>query len=176
VRDKAQRASRVLLDIEAGAPVLLIPESSKSNSLIVANLGKLKVKNRFLFAGMPGTFSLKNKVRTLLLSCSAWEFSSSSFYILELAAGSCTQLLCSAHAVLACWGLQGSGRLCWWSWPYWEVGPAGCAPACGNIKVFQLDLLLPCNKREWRYFWAESCWKMLENRNCFGFFCLSAFT
>ncbi|NWY00497.1 VP13D protein, partial [Nothoprocta ornata] len=61
VRDKAQRASRVLLDIEAGAPVLLIPESSKSNYLIVANLGKLKVKNRFLFAGMPGTFSLKNK-------------------------------------------------------------------------------------------------------------------
>uniref|UniRef100_A0A8C3LML7 Vacuolar protein sorting 13 homolog D n=1 Tax=Chrysolophus pictus TaxID=9089 RepID=A0A8C3LML7_CHRPC len=61
VRDKAQRASRVLLDIEAGAPVLLIPESSKSNSLIVANLGKLKVKNKFLFAGMPGTFSLKNK-------------------------------------------------------------------------------------------------------------------
>lgn len=66
MRDKAQRASRVLLDIEAGAPVLLIPEGSKSNSLIVANLGKLKVKNRFLFAGMPGTFSLKNKVRTLL--------------------------------------------------------------------------------------------------------------
>lgn len=64
VRDKAQRASRVLLDIEAGAPVLLIPESSKSNSLIVANLGKLKVKNRFLFAGMPGTFSLKNKDST----------------------------------------------------------------------------------------------------------------
>ncbi|XP_015503783.1 vacuolar protein sorting-associated protein 13D isoform X2 [Parus major] len=61
VRDKAQRASRVLLDIEAEAPVLLIPESSKSNSLIVANLGKLKVKNKFLFAGMPGTFSLKNK-------------------------------------------------------------------------------------------------------------------
>ncbi|KAM6240877.1 intermembrane lipid transfer protein VPS13D isoform 4-T4 [Porphyrio hochstetteri] len=61
VRDKAQRASRVLLDIEAGAPVLLIPESSRSNSLIVANLGKLKVKNKFLFAGMPGTFSLKNK-------------------------------------------------------------------------------------------------------------------
>uniref|UniRef100_A0A8C8S437 Vacuolar protein sorting 13 homolog D n=1 Tax=Pelusios castaneus TaxID=367368 RepID=A0A8C8S437_9SAUR len=61
VRDQAQRASRVFLDIEAGAPVLLIPESSKSNSLIVANLGKLKVKNRFLFAGTPGTFSLKDK-------------------------------------------------------------------------------------------------------------------
>ncbi|XP_054435700.1 intermembrane lipid transfer protein VPS13D isoform X2 [Pteronotus mesoamericanus] len=61
VRDQAQRCSRVLLDIEAGAPVLLIPESSRSNNLIVANLGKLKVKNKFLFAGYPGTFSLQDK-------------------------------------------------------------------------------------------------------------------
>ncbi|XP_004678577.1 PREDICTED: vacuolar protein sorting-associated protein 13D isoform X2 [Condylura cristata] len=61
VRDQAQRCSRVLLDIEAGAPVLLIPESSRSNHLIVANLGKLKVKNKFLFAGFPGTFSLQDK-------------------------------------------------------------------------------------------------------------------
>ncbi|XP_055275585.1 intermembrane lipid transfer protein VPS13D isoform X1 [Moschus berezovskii] len=61
VRDQAQRCSRVLLDIEAGAPVLLIPESSRSNNLIVANLGKLKVKNRFLFAGFPGTFTLQDK-------------------------------------------------------------------------------------------------------------------
>ncbi|XP_078095173.1 intermembrane lipid transfer protein VPS13D isoform X6 [Mustelus asterias] len=61
VRDRAQRASRILLDIEAGAPVLLIPESSKSNQLIVANLGKLKVKNQFLFARSPGTFSLRDK-------------------------------------------------------------------------------------------------------------------
>ncbi|XP_069804325.1 intermembrane lipid transfer protein VPS13D isoform X2 [Dendropsophus ebraccatus] len=61
VRDQAQRASRILLDIEAGAPVLLIPESSQSNNLIVANLGKLKVKNRFLFSGAAGTFCLKDK-------------------------------------------------------------------------------------------------------------------
>ncbi|KAM6218900.1 intermembrane lipid transfer protein VPS13D [Rhynchocyon petersi] len=61
VRDQAQRGSRVLLDIEAGAPVLLIPESSRSNNLIVANLGKLKVKNKFLFAGFPGTFTLQDK-------------------------------------------------------------------------------------------------------------------
>ncbi|XP_066231199.1 intermembrane lipid transfer protein VPS13D isoform X2 [Saccopteryx leptura] len=61
VRDQAQRCSRILLDIEAGAPVLLIPESSRSNNLIVANLGKLKVKNKFLFAGFPGTFSLQDK-------------------------------------------------------------------------------------------------------------------
>ncbi|XP_063001312.1 intermembrane lipid transfer protein VPS13D isoform X9 [Elgaria multicarinata webbii] len=67
VRDQAQRAARVLLDIEAGAPVLLIPESSRSNHLIVANLGKLKVKNRFLFAGTSGTFSLKDKIQFQVL-------------------------------------------------------------------------------------------------------------
>ncbi|XP_062872043.1 intermembrane lipid transfer protein VPS13D [Trichomycterus rosablanca] len=61
VRAYPQRASRILLDIEAGAPVLLIPESSQSKRLIVANLGQLKVRNCFLPAGSRGTFSLKDK-------------------------------------------------------------------------------------------------------------------
>ncbi|XP_072833810.2 intermembrane lipid transfer protein VPS13D [Pogona vitticeps] len=68
VRDQAQRAARILLDIEAGAPVLLIPESFRSVHLIVANLGKLKVKNRFLFSGASGTFSLKDKQDSAPLS------------------------------------------------------------------------------------------------------------
>uniref|UniRef100_A0A8C4H619 Vacuolar protein sorting 13 homolog D n=1 Tax=Dicentrarchus labrax TaxID=13489 RepID=A0A8C4H619_DICLA len=63
VRDHPQRASRVLLDIEAGAPVILIPESSRSPRVIVANLGQLKVQNCFLTAGTHGTFSLKDKER-----------------------------------------------------------------------------------------------------------------
>ncbi|XP_041130652.1 vacuolar protein sorting-associated protein 13D-like isoform X3 [Polyodon spathula] len=63
VRERPQRAARVLLDIEAGAPVLLIPESSRSHRLIVVNLGKLQVCNRFLNAGSPGTFSLRDKDR-----------------------------------------------------------------------------------------------------------------
>ncbi|XP_028848635.1 vacuolar protein sorting-associated protein 13D isoform X2 [Denticeps clupeoides] len=63
VRERPQRASRVLLDIEAGAPVLLIPESSRSARLIVANLGQLRVRNRFLSAGTHGTFSLRDKDR-----------------------------------------------------------------------------------------------------------------
>ncbi|KAI5095714.1 vacuolar protein sorting-associated protein 13D isoform X1, partial [Silurus meridionalis] len=63
VREHSQRASRVLLDIEAGAPVLLIPESSHSKRLIVANLGQLKVRNSFLPAGTRGTFSLRDKDR-----------------------------------------------------------------------------------------------------------------
>uniref|UniRef100_UPI0037E8D5D5 intermembrane lipid transfer protein VPS13D n=1 Tax=Semicossyphus pulcher TaxID=241346 RepID=UPI0037E8D5D5 len=63
VRDHPQRASRVLLDIEAGAPVILIPESSRSPRVIVANLGQLKVQNCFLPAGAHGTFSLRDKER-----------------------------------------------------------------------------------------------------------------
>ncbi|XP_024125799.1 vacuolar protein sorting-associated protein 13D isoform X3 [Oryzias melastigma] len=61
VRDSPQRASRVLLDIEAGAPVIVIPESSQSPRVIVANFGQLRVKNRFLPAGASGTFSLRDK-------------------------------------------------------------------------------------------------------------------
>ncbi|XP_017292232.1 vacuolar protein sorting-associated protein 13D isoform X2 [Kryptolebias marmoratus] len=61
VRDQPQRASRILLDIEAGAPVIVIPESSQSPQVIVANLGKLRVRNRFLPAGAHGTFSLRDK-------------------------------------------------------------------------------------------------------------------
>ncbi|XP_034393657.1 vacuolar protein sorting-associated protein 13D isoform X3 [Cyclopterus lumpus] len=63
VRDHPQRASRVLLDIEAGAPVILIPESSCSPRVIVANLGQLRVHNCFLLAGAHGTFSLRDKER-----------------------------------------------------------------------------------------------------------------
>ncbi|KAJ8264877.1 hypothetical protein COCON_G00139760 [Conger conger] len=66
VRERAQRASRVLLDIEAGAPVLLIPESSRSPRLIVANLGQLRVRNCFLFSGAHGTFSLRDKSAALV--------------------------------------------------------------------------------------------------------------
>lgn len=68
VREHPQRASRVLLDIEAGAPVIVIPESSRSPRVVVANLGQLKVQNRFLSAGAHGTFSLKDKVEKLTMA------------------------------------------------------------------------------------------------------------
>ncbi|KAM6977932.1 LOW QUALITY PROTEIN: intermembrane lipid transfer protein VPS13D [Aplochiton taeniatus] len=68
VRERPQRASRVLLDIEAGAPVLLIPESSRSPRLLVANLGQLRVRNAFLPAGSHGTFSLRDKVEKLTMA------------------------------------------------------------------------------------------------------------
>ncbi|KAM4563375.1 intermembrane lipid transfer protein VPS13D isoform 4-T4 [Odontesthes bonariensis] len=63
VRDHPQRASRVLLDIQAGAPVIVIPESSRSPRVIVANLGQLRVQNCFLPAGAHGTLSHRDKER-----------------------------------------------------------------------------------------------------------------
>ncbi|KAG2458956.1 VP13D protein, partial [Polypterus senegalus] len=68
VRERPQRAARILLDIEAGAPVILIPESAHSHHLIVANLGKLRVCNKFLNAGAKGTFSLRDKVEKLTMA------------------------------------------------------------------------------------------------------------
>lgn len=68
VLDHPQRASRVLLDIEAGAPVIVIPESSCSTRVIVANLGQLRVHNCFLPAGARGTFSRQDKVEKLTMA------------------------------------------------------------------------------------------------------------
>ncbi|XP_076023177.1 intermembrane lipid transfer protein VPS13D isoform X2 [Genypterus blacodes] len=65
VRDHPQRASRILLDIKAGAPVLLIPESSRSPRVIVVNLGQLRVCNSFLPVGSRGTFSFQDKEHEL---------------------------------------------------------------------------------------------------------------
>ncbi|MEQ2175513.1 hypothetical protein GOODEAATRI_018646, partial [Goodea atripinnis] len=59
---------QVLLDIDAGAPVLIIPESSRSPRVIVANLGQLKVQNLFLPAGAHGTISLRDKVEKLTMA------------------------------------------------------------------------------------------------------------
>ncbi|XP_077367984.1 intermembrane lipid transfer protein VPS13D isoform X2 [Festucalex cinctus] len=70
IRDRPQRASRVLLDIEAGAPVIIIPESSTSKRVIVANLGQLKLHNCFLPAGAHGTFAARDKEPTQ--NAAAW--------------------------------------------------------------------------------------------------------
>lgn len=51
--------TRVLLDIQAGSPVILVPRSAFSNQIIVANLGNLTVKNRFLFSGCEGTLGAR---------------------------------------------------------------------------------------------------------------------
>ncbi|XP_048580764.1 intermembrane lipid transfer protein VPS13D isoform X3 [Nematostella vectensis] len=51
------RGSRVLLDIQAGSPVILVPRSAKSSHMLVADLGDLTLKNCFLWEESPGTIS-----------------------------------------------------------------------------------------------------------------------
>ncbi|KAK3881484.1 hypothetical protein Pcinc_014068 [Petrolisthes cinctipes] len=51
------RGSRLSLDISAGSPVILLPMSSCSQDLLVADLGSLTINNKFLWAESEGTIS-----------------------------------------------------------------------------------------------------------------------
>ena len=52
------RSTRLLLELHAGSPVILLPVSSHSPELLVVDLGKLSVSNSFRRAGTEGTISL----------------------------------------------------------------------------------------------------------------------
>ncbi|XP_064107510.1 intermembrane lipid transfer protein VPS13D-like isoform X2 [Macrobrachium nipponense] len=52
-----RRGSRVSLDISAGSPVIFLPMSSRSETLLVADLGSLTITNKFLWAASEGTIS-----------------------------------------------------------------------------------------------------------------------
>ncbi|XP_048240313.1 vacuolar protein sorting-associated protein 13D-like isoform X2 [Haliotis rufescens] len=64
ISESASRGSRIKLDIEAGSPILLIPHSSKTDDILVADLGTLRVVNTFLVDGAEGTnrFDKKGKL------------------------------------------------------------------------------------------------------------------
>lgn len=49
---------RIKVDIAAGSPVIIIPNSFSSQNTLVADLGNLTAQNVFLFAGSPGTISI----------------------------------------------------------------------------------------------------------------------
>lgn len=57
INDAAFHSARILLDIEAGSPIILVPHSSLTTDVLVADLGTLSVKNCFKFDGDVGTFS-----------------------------------------------------------------------------------------------------------------------
>ncbi|KAH3833861.1 hypothetical protein DPMN_107177, partial [Dreissena polymorpha] len=57
INESAFHQARLLLDIEAGSPIILIPHSSRTTDVLVADLGKLSVKNCFRLAGDKGTFT-----------------------------------------------------------------------------------------------------------------------
>lgn len=49
---------RLSLNIKAGSPMILLPVSSRSSNLLIGELGKLVVTNRFLNSGDSGTISV----------------------------------------------------------------------------------------------------------------------
>ncbi|XP_014665862.1 PREDICTED: vacuolar protein sorting-associated protein 13D-like [Priapulus caudatus] len=57
VSDQPTTSVRILLDIQAGSPVILIPHSARSTDILVADLGTLTVSNTFLKVGAPGTIA-----------------------------------------------------------------------------------------------------------------------
>lgn len=57
MHQEAVKRSRRLLVVTAGSPVLLLPLSSHSSEILVADLGKLSITNKFLHAASEGTIS-----------------------------------------------------------------------------------------------------------------------
>ncbi|XP_041352246.1 vacuolar protein sorting-associated protein 13D-like isoform X2 [Gigantopelta aegis] len=55
VSDKATHGTRMQLDIEAGSPIILIPHSSRTDDVLVVDLGRLRITNSFTFDGEEGT-------------------------------------------------------------------------------------------------------------------------
>lgn len=49
---------RLSLSLHAGSPMILLPVSSRSSELLVADLGRLVVTNSFHYSGEPGTISV----------------------------------------------------------------------------------------------------------------------
>lgn len=57
VPEERMQATRLLLELHAGSPVILLPVSSQSPEILVVDLGKLSVSNSFCYAGSEGTIS-----------------------------------------------------------------------------------------------------------------------
>ena len=57
INERATRGARIKLDVEADSPIVLIPESSRTDRVLVADLGHLRLTNRFVLDGHSGTLS-----------------------------------------------------------------------------------------------------------------------
>uniref|UniRef100_A0A671WLN2 Vacuolar protein sorting 13 homolog D n=1 Tax=Sparus aurata TaxID=8175 RepID=A0A671WLN2_SPAAU len=139
VREHPQRASRVLLDIEAGAPVILIPESSRSPRVIVANLGQLRVQNCFQPAGAHETFSHRDKVEKLTMA--------HAFFPSLVSPAACS----SAHAVLPTQPASNEPLCCCFS----PLEDHVCLLDCMALDLQEMDIFaaerLPCQP------WDSGC-------------------
>ena len=64
IAEQAFRGSRIGMDIEAGAPIILVPHSSRTTDILVLDMGTLTVNNSFMLAGDENTISAKKGFTT----------------------------------------------------------------------------------------------------------------
>lgn len=55
INETATRGARIKLDIQADSPILLIPQSSQADEVLVTDLGRLRITNSFILDGNVGT-------------------------------------------------------------------------------------------------------------------------
>ncbi|XP_053397933.1 intermembrane lipid transfer protein VPS13D-like isoform X2 [Mercenaria mercenaria] len=65
INEEAFHQPRILFDVEAGSPIILIPHSTKTTDVLVADLGRLSVRNCFKFDGDSGTFNAEDQSEKL---------------------------------------------------------------------------------------------------------------
>lgn len=74
--EERAQSTRLLLELHAGSPVILLPVSSQSPEIMVADLGKLSIKNAFLNSGSEGTISsVRQQAKSAESSCDTTQMS-----------------------------------------------------------------------------------------------------
>uniref|UniRef100_A0A8C3L0T2 Vacuolar protein sorting 13 homolog A n=1 Tax=Chrysolophus pictus TaxID=9089 RepID=A0A8C3L0T2_CHRPC len=70
VKELAERSSRLALDINIKAPVVIIPQSAVSANVLVADLGLITIKNRFFIAKTKTRYNLPPVVDSMTVKLS----------------------------------------------------------------------------------------------------------
>uniref|UniRef100_A0A8C2TFF3 Vacuolar protein sorting 13 homolog A n=1 Tax=Coturnix japonica TaxID=93934 RepID=A0A8C2TFF3_COTJA len=79
VKELAERSSRLALDINIKAPVVIIPQSAVSANVLVADLGLITVKNRFFIAKTKTRYNLPPVVDSMTVKLSELKLYRSCF-------------------------------------------------------------------------------------------------
>ena len=76
VAEERVQSTRLRLELHAGSPVILLPVSFQSPQIMVADLGKLSIKNAFHYSGSEGTISsVRQQSKSAESSCDKTQLS-----------------------------------------------------------------------------------------------------
>ena len=92
------QSTRLLLELHAGSPVILLPVSSQSPEILVADLGKLSIKNDFRYTGSEGTISsVRQQAKSAESSCDKTRLPDKIHH------GNCFTVTRYSHSVTECY-------------------------------------------------------------------------